>query len=165
MGMDFAVDMAESSHLNYSGNYKFTDYLGKVISEGYDIPDRRGDSRYVSWERDAAFQRNERCDNTILNSDDFYEVMSLTEYGYIVFAVNEGVATVFENNEAVSTTEGPFRLTYSSGNDSFLFLDEEEGNIHTCSLFVNDTQYTEDYGNLIFIYDTVTDRYIRSMRF
>ena len=56
MDLDFSCDMAEALHLNYSGNYKFSKYLGQVLKERYDIPDRRGDDRYVSWDRDALLQ-------------------------------------------------------------------------------------------------------------
>ena len=69
LGMDFSSDMADSGHLNYSGNYKFTDYFGSLLKEKYDIPDRRGDSRYVSWDWDAAIQNYERNASYITNSD------------------------------------------------------------------------------------------------
>ena len=165
MGLDYATDIGDAAHLNYTGNYKFSDYLGKTLKERYDIPDRRGDDRYSSWDWDAAFQRNERCDLKIKNSNDLTDIMSLTQYEYLVFAVSDGSAVIFDNNVPVESSEGHFRLTYKCGNDSFLFLDEEEGSVHTCSLFVNDTEYKEEYGNIIFVYDKVTHRFIKAMRY
>ena len=36
IGIDFSSDMADSGHLNYSGNYKFSDYFGSILKEKYD---------------------------------------------------------------------------------------------------------------------------------
>ena len=36
-------------HLNMYGSIKYTDYLSKYIKKHYNIPDRRNDSRYDSW--------------------------------------------------------------------------------------------------------------------
>ncbi len=50
IGLDFHTDFNDDSHLNYWGARKFTDYLGKELKERFEIPDRRGDERYESWE-------------------------------------------------------------------------------------------------------------------
>ena len=51
MGLDFENDYNDESHLNYSGGCKYTTYLGNLLKERYDLPDRRGDKRYISWQR------------------------------------------------------------------------------------------------------------------
>jgi hypothetical protein len=51
MGLDFTTDLNDGSHLNYWGSCKFSDYLGVVIKHYYDIPDRRGDEKWESWDR------------------------------------------------------------------------------------------------------------------
>lgn len=51
MDLNFETDFNDHSHLNYLGSCKFTDYLGSEIKATYDIPDRRGDERYESWDR------------------------------------------------------------------------------------------------------------------
>lgn len=50
IGMDFETDMADESHLNESGSEKYTAHLGKWLKENFEIPDRRGDPAYKSWE-------------------------------------------------------------------------------------------------------------------
>lgn len=50
MGLDFSRDFNDYSHVNYRGAVKFTKYLGNNLKASYDIPDRRGDSLYDSWE-------------------------------------------------------------------------------------------------------------------
>ena len=51
MGLDFETDFNDYSHLNYLGSCKFTDYLAKEMEKRYDLPDRRGDARWESWDR------------------------------------------------------------------------------------------------------------------
>jgi len=53
LGLDFSVDMCEWSHLNEKGNVKYTAYLGNYLKEHYEIPDRRGDKAYITWQQDA----------------------------------------------------------------------------------------------------------------
>ncbi|MCR5342886.1 MAG: hypothetical protein K6E70_05875 [Butyrivibrio sp.] len=52
IGLDFTKDFNDHSHLNYEGSCKFTEYLADNLKErfGEDIVDRRGDSRYKSWD-------------------------------------------------------------------------------------------------------------------
>ena len=59
MGLNFKEDFNDSSHLNYQGSCKFTDYLGKELKQMYDIPDRRGMEKWESWDRHAQELRRE----------------------------------------------------------------------------------------------------------
>ncbi len=165
IGMDFSSDIADGGHLNYSGNYKFTDYFGALLKEKYDIPDHRGDDKYVSWEWDAVHQDYARCDLNILNSEDATEILNMTQNGYIVFATNGDKAYIIDNGQVVSEGEGDagFRLPYTSGNDSFLFTEWNNKGERMISLFVNDEEYIEYYGNILFIYDTINGNYVRSI--
>ncbi|WP_240516399.1 hypothetical protein [Brachyspira sp. G79] len=54
--MDFSKDFNDPNHLNYKGSAKFTRYLGKYLKENYDLPDRRGDPKYYSWEMNAKYE-------------------------------------------------------------------------------------------------------------
>lgn len=62
MGLDFDRDYNDESHLNYSGGCKYTSYLGKILKERYEIPDRRGDARYASWDRNSEQMREKYAD-------------------------------------------------------------------------------------------------------
>ena len=53
MGIDFEKDFNDESHLNYYGSCKFTKYIADSIKANYDIPDRRGDERWESWDRNV----------------------------------------------------------------------------------------------------------------
>lgn len=50
IGLDFNTDLGDGLHLNYRGNIKFTRYLAEYIESQYDIPDRRGEDSYESYD-------------------------------------------------------------------------------------------------------------------
>lgn len=61
--VDYAVDCYDNqAHLNPSGGWKVTDYLGQYLSEYYDLADRRGEASYANWEKAqqdyAAYKRD-----------------------------------------------------------------------------------------------------------
>lgn len=62
IGLDFEEDFNDDSHLNYWGSCKFTDYLGKFLDSCQEIPDRRGQDGYESWEENARLIRQELAD-------------------------------------------------------------------------------------------------------
>ncbi len=51
MGLDFDTDFNDYSHLNFLGSCKFTKYLAEEIRSRYDLPDRRGQAAWESWDR------------------------------------------------------------------------------------------------------------------
>ena len=53
LGLDYKTDFADSQHLNFKGNTKLTRFMGDYIKTHYDVPDRRNDTKYESWEKDA----------------------------------------------------------------------------------------------------------------
>lgn len=53
ISLDPARDFNDDSHLNYYGGCKYSSFLAREIKCRYDIPDRRGDTRYVSWSRNV----------------------------------------------------------------------------------------------------------------
>lgn len=50
LGLDNKDSYYNREHLNFNGSLMYTDYLSKYIKEHYGIKDRRGDSKYDSWE-------------------------------------------------------------------------------------------------------------------
>lgn len=55
--LDFSTDYADTSHLNHLGNVKYTRYLANYLKNNYEIPDRRGDKAYHSYDLMAAYYR------------------------------------------------------------------------------------------------------------
>lgn len=61
MGIDWVNDtMDEGDHLNYYGAVKLSAHLGKILTEKYDLPDRRNDEKYAFWKEDFE-QYKKRC--------------------------------------------------------------------------------------------------------
>lgn len=59
--VDYAVDCMDArAHLNASGAKKVTDYLGRYITEHYDVEDRRGQDGWLDWDEDAAIYAQEK---------------------------------------------------------------------------------------------------------
>ena len=81
--VDYAADCFDAhEHLNPSGARKVSDYLGRYISEHYDIADHRGEEKYAVWETDAQTYREKKladlgmqtdieCVLMLLHDDDF----------------------------------------------------------------------------------------------
>lgn len=59
IGLDFAQDFNDESHLNYWGSCKFTAYLGAFLKESGDLPDHRGEEGYESWEENLRLIQEE----------------------------------------------------------------------------------------------------------
>lgn len=49
-GLRYSSDFADWQHLNVKGSVTFTRKLGGDLKQIYNLPDRRGDARYNSWE-------------------------------------------------------------------------------------------------------------------
>ena len=50
LGLDDRTCYYNREHLNYFGALKYTDFMSKYLKDNYDVPDRRGDSRYAGYE-------------------------------------------------------------------------------------------------------------------
>ena len=50
IGIDFDNDFSDACHMKYSGSANFSRYLAKELKSRYDIPDRRGQQGYESYD-------------------------------------------------------------------------------------------------------------------
>ena len=52
LGIDWSLDsLDKGDHLNLSGAYKVSDYIGKYLRDNYNISDHRTDEAYKKWEK------------------------------------------------------------------------------------------------------------------
>ena len=142
LGIDFSTDYAESLHMNFAGTKKFSSYLGKYITENYEVIDHRGDAMYVSWDRDALINRqnrleyelnhtawNDELDESIIGQEamDGIAYMTGQEHiddilrngNYIVFVIdNMANLSVYDNSERVIRADGggEYKSTIADGN-------------------------------------------------
>ena len=195
MGLDFGWDMHDYTHLNFFGNYKFSDYFGKIIKENYDVADHRGDELYSSWDVDAYKQRIERNNNTLAYAqhEPSEFAKNVLNEGYYAFVnisrgLGEGLdenmsesleimgipgdkqvsgsAYILKDGEIISENIGDYREAVREGSKSLLFTLEKEGDTPmNVSLFVNDDEYKEEYDNLLFVYDYVNGIFVDKVHF
>lgn len=75
--VDFDIDCYDKdSHLNPSGARKVTDYLGKFLSENYDLKDKRDYADYQNW-NDYYDEYKEYINNNIRNCTDYKTALML----------------------------------------------------------------------------------------
>jgi hypothetical protein len=61
VGISFKTDTPDGGmHLNISGAIKLSNYLGKYLSENYDLPDHRGEWKYKKWDESLMHYIDER---------------------------------------------------------------------------------------------------------
>lgn len=126
------------SHLNPSGARKVTDYLGRYIREHYDVPDRRNDANYQSWNGDFETyvdykinkingQKTLDSELMLLQDDDFSTCVYFKDGTQVL--KNEVVRNLIHNlsendefpvlSQAEQTGEGYF-LVVDHGDDSVM---------------------------------------------
>lgn len=195
IGLDVGWDFHDSTHLNFYGNYKFSDYLGKTLQNQYNIADHRGDDNYKSWEIDAYKQRMERNDNNlaIAQRDPTEFMKNITPQGYDVFVTikygaNEGLDSdrsqllesigipvekqlsgssyIIRDGCIISEITNKGRASVCDEDMTLLYVTEGQGDEpSTVSLFVADDEYKEYYDNLLFVYDYVNNKYVNKVIF
>ena len=53
IGLDFANDFNDNSHLNYWGSCKFTSFLGENLRANFHISNKAGWEGYESWDENT----------------------------------------------------------------------------------------------------------------
>lgn len=95
--LELSTDCYDSiSHLNPSGAWKVTDYLGKYLREQNNVADHRGDEAYSYWDDD--FLSYENMKNARLASiNDLNTYLMLLEDDNYGFVMNVGDTAIFDD--------------------------------------------------------------------
>lgn len=193
IGIDFSTDAGDFAHLNYRGNQKYTKYIGKYLTDNFDITDRRGDERYLTWQADADFIRQMIYDQELSESPDLPAIIPrLKNENYWIFISVSGSCNRFEAPFSVlldslaipengkdgiwfATSGGP-QWDSSMNNGEFFWRTplhdfhlkrskDKEGN-YTNEIIIDNTDYTTvDNGLNIVVYDTMTEKVADSVGF
>ena len=91
LGLDYSTDFADSQHLNYLGNTKLTRFFGDVLKENYDIPDRRGDEKYSSWDADALVYDKQRENAEVKSIAGIFDYADVFENDRYVIVMTESI--------------------------------------------------------------------------
>lgn len=175
-GIDPEYDFADDVHLNQIGSQKYTKCLGAFLKENYELPDRRGDERWNSWELDASYVRRVRSNvqfREIGSIESEFEKVDKEGYAVFISAVGE---TSVETKEQLALLEGLSKedadnckvLYYTNGEPVLLLAEEQpdigvEVDFHTV-LFDGEYIYFDhvevnrvvDNGYNVIVYDPVT---------
>lgn len=92
--VDYDTDCYDpASHLNPSGAFKVTDYMGKYLLENYNLADHRGDERYAYWDEDYNVYRQMK-DERLSEQNDLNTYLMLLEdddYGFDIKIGDAGI--------------------------------------------------------------------------
>ena len=103
MNLDFAMDFADSAHLNYRGNVKYTNVLAKMILNRYDIPYHSMDEeKYITWKLNSKDILGRTENEYLRKENDFSAYLNhMEKENYRVILVTEkGTEKLFKNPES-----------------------------------------------------------------
>lgn len=85
MGLDLSVDFRDTTHTNAYGAKKVSAFLGQYLKDNYDLPDRRNDPAYESW--------NDAYDDYVIWSNN-YRLTAITDFNEYLSAIDLDSYTV-----------------------------------------------------------------------
>lgn len=116
IGLDYTTDVLDGSHLNFSGNRKFTTAVGRYFVEHYEISDRRGDSRYQSWQDEADYIRANLANQQLLWATDRETFLERAQNeDYLFFISTDGKCDI--KNENIHKVLNTFGISYGGTNE------------------------------------------------
>ncbi|WP_300367112.1 SGNH/GDSL hydrolase family protein [Brachyspira sp.] len=128
--LDFWTDYNDAGHLNYKGVQKYTAYLGKYLKDNFEIPDRRIDTNYDTWEKNALYEYNKVYDMALRDIDNINEYMTkitnLNDYTIVINMFGE----YGSNDNVVKTIYSNFNITNE--------------------VYINNASYVIDKNKLVF---------------
>ena len=115
--VDYSTDCYDpASHLNPSGAWKVTDFIGQHLAETYGLPDHRGEAAYASWDSDYAAYRD-------------LKLKSLREeaepYSFLMLLADPSFSTVLllPENSKVYTDDLAMQLMQNAGRKHLMMED------------------------------------------
>lgn len=194
IGIDYAMDAADTGHLNFRGNRKFSTAVGAYLVEHYDISDRRGDSRYQSWQEGADYIRANLADHELCEATDREAFLEKAQNGdYLFFISTDGECDI--KNKNIHKILNTFGISYNGTNEIWrtgvdgvewysgeqeaeqyrridwhdillrrIWNEEEEKYVNEIFVDADGYQTVEDGVN-VTVYSTVTQRVVDSVGF
>ncbi len=86
--LDPEEDLAEFSHLNHRGSTKLSAWLAGWLKEEYELPDRRGEAVYESWEQNARMWEQLYANQLLREEAGWYDFLVMlgenSNYTYLI---------------------------------------------------------------------------------
>lgn len=193
LGIDWTNDASDIQHLNYKGNQKFTKAVGKYIAENYDISNHKGDNKYLSWERNATFIRQQIYNQELIETNDiknfidkikndkYLSFISVNKNYYILndnykYLLNE-LNIDYKNAEGIwhyekskniwnsGLYENELIKTYNK-HDFYVNRSKNEIDIYKNKIIIDSIDYTKEEKDInIVIFDTLTEEVLSGFVF
>lgn len=129
-GLNFAVDNADSKHANLWGAIKMTDYIGKILSEEYQIAARQD----AQWDQTAEYfeQVKKDCELTrVTNMPQYLSMLQDDRYSVLVAVKGDVAAEIrgdvlegFRRLGIAAPVEGAFGSSYYAVLDNYQVREE-----------------------------------------
>ncbi|SCY08494.1 hypothetical protein SAMN02910292_00824 [Lachnospiraceae bacterium XBB2008] len=125
--VDFSTDCYDmDSHMNPSGAWKITDYLGTWLKDRYGLTDHRGDEAYAAWDSDYGLYHEFKAIRLGETDDLNTYLMLLADRNY-EYEMSIGDARIFEDPTTLD-------LLYNTGVDETVgagtrFISTHGGNV------------------------------------
>lgn len=129
IGIKIPEDLLQDGmHLNYEGNIKVSRFIGAYLNDNFDLPDRRNDERYLSWEIGANYY-NETYANfqlkLITSFQEYVEnIIKNDNYTIIMTKVGECDQS-FDNYELTASLENNQIAVWQSGKLAYILPDSD----------------------------------------
>lgn len=118
--VDYSTDCYDpASHLNPSGAWKVTDFIGQYLAEAYDLTDHRTEAAYASWDSDYATYRKLKLQSLCEEKDPYNFLMLLSDPSF------SSILLVPENS-AVYTDDLAMQLMQNAGRRHLMMSDTSD---------------------------------------
>ena len=118
--VDYSTDCYDpASHLNPSGAWKVTDFIGQRLSEAYDLPDHRKEASYASWNNEYAAYRERQLESLRSETDPYSFLMLLADPSF-------STVLLLPENSAIYTDDLAMQLVQNAGRRHLMMPDTEE---------------------------------------
>ena len=104
--VDYSTDCYDpASHLNPSGAWKVTDFIGQHLSEAYDLPDHRREAAYASFHSDYAAYREEKLESIRKETEPLSFLMLLADPSFSTLLLLPEDSAVYADDLAMQLVQ------------------------------------------------------------
>lgn len=132
MGIDFSTDFYNDGHVNCLGAYKYTQYLGKIIADTYNLPDHRDDNYYSKWNELSEIYKKEQKEHEEKQQQLRQDYLDSLDKEFLISKENDILkwsnylkepryTYIVTFNNADKLTEGISRILFNSSTDYFQY--------------------------------------------
>lgn len=191
IGIDYAVDAADTDHLNYKGTQKYSSFIGSYLVSHFDISDRRGDVSYESWQRHASYIAQMIKDQILIETSDLEGITEkLQDPNYWLFITVDGNCTTSDENLqsffytlGLPPADGSYGIWYrntegwvwysqmeeaeqyiQTAHDFCMRRTADDAGVYTNAVIIDNIQYKKvTNGVNIVVYDTATEKVVTTI--